>query len=248
MVAKPKVVCPSVQDLIDRALAEDIGSGDITTKAVVQADARALARIEQKQPGVVSGLSVAQAVFERVDPDAPLGGALRGGRVARGRAGGRDRGRGGVDPRRRAGGAQLPRPAVGSRDPDGDVRARGGGHRRPDPRHAQDDAGPAGAREGGRPRGRRDEPPQRPLRRDPRQGEPCRAGGRRRAGGRERAQRCARQGDGRGRMRDARRGRGSAGRGGAADPARQHGARRAARRRRARGRARRARGERRDHL
>ena len=58
-----------MQDLIDRALAEDIGSGDITTKAVVEADARALARIEQKQPGVVSGLSVAQAVFERVDPD-----------------------------------------------------------------------------------------------------------------------------------------------------------------------------------
>jgi len=58
-----------VQDLIDRALAEDIGSGDITTKAVVEADARALARIEQKQPGVVSGLYVAQAVFERVDPD-----------------------------------------------------------------------------------------------------------------------------------------------------------------------------------
>jgi nicotinate-nucleotide pyrophosphorylase (carboxylating) len=58
-----------VQDLIDRALAEDLGDGDITTKAVVPADARALARIEQKQAGVVSGLSVAQAVFERVDPE-----------------------------------------------------------------------------------------------------------------------------------------------------------------------------------
>jgi nicotinate-nucleotide pyrophosphorylase (carboxylating) len=57
-----------VHDLIQRALAEDLGSGDITTEAVVPGDARALARIEQKQPGVVSGLAVAQSVFERVDP------------------------------------------------------------------------------------------------------------------------------------------------------------------------------------
>jgi nicotinate-nucleotide pyrophosphorylase (carboxylating) len=57
-----------VQDLIERALAEDLGSGDLTTQAVVPTDARAHARIEQKQPGVVAGLAVAQAVFERVDP------------------------------------------------------------------------------------------------------------------------------------------------------------------------------------
>ena len=57
-----------MQDLIENALAEDIGAGDITTQAVVPADARADARIEQKQPGVVAGLGVAQAVFEHVDP------------------------------------------------------------------------------------------------------------------------------------------------------------------------------------
>jgi nicotinate-nucleotide pyrophosphorylase (carboxylating) len=56
-----------VQDLIECALAEDLGAGDITTEAVVPADARAHAHIEQKQPGVVAGLAVAQAVFERVD-------------------------------------------------------------------------------------------------------------------------------------------------------------------------------------
>jgi nicotinate-nucleotide pyrophosphorylase (carboxylating) len=61
-------VRPSVQDLIENALAEDIGAGDITTQAVVPADARADARIEQKQPGVVAGLGVARAVFEHVDP------------------------------------------------------------------------------------------------------------------------------------------------------------------------------------
>jgi nicotinate-nucleotide pyrophosphorylase (carboxylating) len=58
-----------VQELIDYALAEDVGAGDITSDLVVPAGARARARIEQKAPGVVAGLDVAQAVFERVDPD-----------------------------------------------------------------------------------------------------------------------------------------------------------------------------------
>jgi nicotinate-nucleotide pyrophosphorylase (carboxylating) len=56
-----------VLDLIDRALAEDLGSGDLTTLAVVPAGVQARAVIIQKQPGVVSGLEVARAVFERVD-------------------------------------------------------------------------------------------------------------------------------------------------------------------------------------
>ena len=43
---------------------------------MVPADARALARIEQKQAGVVAGLAVAQAVFERVDPGAALDGLV----------------------------------------------------------------------------------------------------------------------------------------------------------------------------
>ncbi len=56
-------------ELIDRALAEDLGEGDLTTLAVVPVGARAQARIEQKAPGVAAGLGVAQAVFQRVDPD-----------------------------------------------------------------------------------------------------------------------------------------------------------------------------------
>jgi nicotinate-nucleotide pyrophosphorylase (carboxylating) len=54
-------------DLIDRALAEDLGAGDLTTRAVVPDGAQARARIEQRMPGVVAGLGVAQAVFERLD-------------------------------------------------------------------------------------------------------------------------------------------------------------------------------------
>ena len=57
-----------MQELIDRALAEDVGHGDITTGALVPPDARARARIEQKAPGVISGLHAAESVFRRVDP------------------------------------------------------------------------------------------------------------------------------------------------------------------------------------
>jgi nicotinate-nucleotide pyrophosphorylase (carboxylating) len=58
-----------VLDLIDRALGEDLGPGDLTTRAVVPEGARARARIVQKEPGVPAGIAVAQAVFERVDAD-----------------------------------------------------------------------------------------------------------------------------------------------------------------------------------
>ncbi len=59
-------------DLIDRALAEDVGEGDATTEATVDPAARGRAPISQKAPGVVSGLDVAEAVFLRLDPDAEL--------------------------------------------------------------------------------------------------------------------------------------------------------------------------------
>ncbi|MGI8622963.1 MAG: carboxylating nicotinate-nucleotide diphosphorylase, partial [Solirubrobacteraceae bacterium] len=55
-------------DLVDRALAEDVGSGDVTTEATVAPEARAVATIVQKAPGVISGLDAADAVFRRLDP------------------------------------------------------------------------------------------------------------------------------------------------------------------------------------
>jgi nicotinate-nucleotide pyrophosphorylase (carboxylating) len=58
-----------MQELIDRALAEDLGSGDVTSTAVVPADALARARIEQKAEGVIAGLLAAETVFRRVDPE-----------------------------------------------------------------------------------------------------------------------------------------------------------------------------------
>jgi nicotinate-nucleotide pyrophosphorylase (carboxylating) len=56
-----------VKDLVKQALAEDIGKGDATSKLTVPVDAQARARIDQKEPGVIAGLEVAEAVFREVD-------------------------------------------------------------------------------------------------------------------------------------------------------------------------------------
>ena len=51
------------------ALAEDVGDGDITSIATIDADRTALARIKAKAPGVLAGVKVAEAVFHAVDAE-----------------------------------------------------------------------------------------------------------------------------------------------------------------------------------
>src|SRR6188768_3173019 len=54
--------------LVRQALAEDVGPGDITTRAIVPPAARAEAVILAKAKGVIAGLDVAREVFAQVDP------------------------------------------------------------------------------------------------------------------------------------------------------------------------------------
>jgi nicotinate-nucleotide pyrophosphorylase (carboxylating) len=54
--------------LLERALAEDVGTGDATSAAVLAADAACEAVIEARAPLVVCGLPVAEAAFLAVDP------------------------------------------------------------------------------------------------------------------------------------------------------------------------------------
>jgi nicotinate-nucleotide pyrophosphorylase (carboxylating) len=58
----------ATEELVARALAEDVGDGDVTTAATVPAELRARALITQKAPGVVYGLDVAAQVFSSLDP------------------------------------------------------------------------------------------------------------------------------------------------------------------------------------
>jgi nicotinate-nucleotide pyrophosphorylase (carboxylating) len=57
-----------IDRLLDLALEEDIGPGDVTTLATVPAERRAEGRFLAKEPGVLAGLAVAERVFVRVDP------------------------------------------------------------------------------------------------------------------------------------------------------------------------------------
>ena len=62
-----------VEPIVRAALAEDLGrAGDITTDAVVPADARIEAVIGARQPGVVAGLEAALMAFELLDPGLEL--------------------------------------------------------------------------------------------------------------------------------------------------------------------------------
>ncbi len=58
----------AVSELIERALDEDVGSGDVTSAATVEEAARARAAITQKAPGVIFGLDVAEEAFRAMDP------------------------------------------------------------------------------------------------------------------------------------------------------------------------------------
>jgi nicotinate-nucleotide pyrophosphorylase (carboxylating) len=56
-----------LDELVRRALQEDIASGDVTTLATVPADATARATITQKAPGAIYGLLAAERAFELLD-------------------------------------------------------------------------------------------------------------------------------------------------------------------------------------
>jgi nicotinate-nucleotide pyrophosphorylase (carboxylating) len=73
--------------LVRTALAEDIGSGDATTLATVPADALARAAMVAREPLVLCGLPLAEAVFREVSADLKLDAVAKDGqRAAKGQA------------------------------------------------------------------------------------------------------------------------------------------------------------------
>jgi nicotinate-nucleotide pyrophosphorylase (carboxylating) len=57
----------TLEEIVAEALAEDVGSGDVTTRAIVPPSARARALIAQKEPGVIFGLDAAEEAFRQAD-------------------------------------------------------------------------------------------------------------------------------------------------------------------------------------
>ena len=158
---------PAIDDLIDRALAEDVGDGDATTEATVDASARARATITQKAPGVISGLEVAAAVFRRLDPDANV---ERLGPEGEWREAGAPVLRIEGSARALLTGERTALNFLGRLSGVATATARvvravaDAGGTAQDPRHAQDDAGAAAAGEARGRRRRRRQPPRRAVR------------------------------------------------------------------------------------
>ena len=58
-----------IEKIVDRALAEDLGKGDVTTEALIPADRRGIGLIVAKGDGILAGTKAARQVFRRVDPE-----------------------------------------------------------------------------------------------------------------------------------------------------------------------------------
>ena len=170
------------RETVRRALAEDLGWGDVTTEATVDAPLRARGIILAKSECVIAGLDVAAEAFRQLDPARRVHRPQTDGdRCAPGDIVAEVRGAAGAMLtaertalnflQRLSGIATLTRRFVD---------AAGGAHHHA--RHAEDDADAARAREVRGARGRRHEPPRRAGRRDPDQGQPHPARRRRRSG------------------------------------------------------------------
>ncbi|WP_158918111.1 carboxylating nicotinate-nucleotide diphosphorylase [Caulobacter sp. S45] len=70
MTLPPPLPAVMIEPLVRAALLEDLGrAGDLTTDAIVPADATARAALAAREPGVVAGLDVAIMAFRLIDPN-----------------------------------------------------------------------------------------------------------------------------------------------------------------------------------
>jgi|GEM_PF-5996901 len=62
------ILTPRTEHLIDLALEEDAGLGDLTSRAIFAPDHRSRALIKAKEPLVLCGTEIAARTFTRLDP------------------------------------------------------------------------------------------------------------------------------------------------------------------------------------
>jgi len=59
----------TINEIIERAILEDIGDGDHTSLATIPDDATGRARLLVKETGILAGVKVAEQVFYMIDPE-----------------------------------------------------------------------------------------------------------------------------------------------------------------------------------
>ena len=63
-----QLVEAQIDEIIDRALTEDLGRGDVTTETLIPSDRQGIGSIVVKEKGILAGIDEAKRVFHRVDP------------------------------------------------------------------------------------------------------------------------------------------------------------------------------------
>ncbi len=125
------------RETVRRALAEDLGWGDVTTEGTVRAEQRAKGTILAKSACVIAGLDVAAEAFRQLDPSVSFVPRVKDGDRcepgARRRRRARCRGR---DAHRRTDGVEFPAAVERYRNRDAHLRRRGSGTHH-DPRYAE---------------------------------------------------------------------------------------------------------------
>jgi nicotinate-nucleotide pyrophosphorylase (carboxylating) len=61
-------ITPSIKSIIERAIMEDLGHGDITTDSLIATEIQGMGTVLAKALGVIAGLDIALEVFRQVDP------------------------------------------------------------------------------------------------------------------------------------------------------------------------------------
>jgi nicotinate-nucleotide pyrophosphorylase (carboxylating) len=62
----------NIDQIIENALAEDIGDGDHTSLSCIPKDAKGKAKLLVKDKGILAGVAIAEKIFHKVDPDLKL--------------------------------------------------------------------------------------------------------------------------------------------------------------------------------
>lgn len=59
----------NIDQIIKEAIAEDVGPGDYSSLSTIPSDSKNKAKLVVKEAGVLSGISIAEKVFETVDSE-----------------------------------------------------------------------------------------------------------------------------------------------------------------------------------
>jgi nicotinate-nucleotide pyrophosphorylase (carboxylating) len=76
-----ELTADTIDRVVELALAEDVGDGDVTTEALVPADLLCRAQLLIEEPGVVCGIAAAAAVFRALDADVRVDAVLDDGAI-----------------------------------------------------------------------------------------------------------------------------------------------------------------------